>query len=97
MLFGVLDRLLDFAFDIGLDGCLGSLRSSERARLLERDGSELISNTSGSALFRAVSSSFFSSSPAPSVCCFFLASRERDRVELPLGVRAFLSAVGGGG
>ena len=62
-------------------------------RLLGRDGS-----SSGSALFRAVSSSFFSSSPAPSVGAFFLG--ERDRADLALGERAFFDtdgALGGGG
>jgi hypothetical protein len=53
----------------------------------------------GSALLRAVSSSFFSSSPAPSVGGLSLG--ERDRVDLAaLGERAFFDtdgALGGGG
>jgi hypothetical protein len=39
MLFGVLDRLLDFAFGFGLDGCPGSLSSSaSEAGVLDRAG-----------------------------------------------------------
>jgi len=65
---------------------------------LARDADLLVARASGSALLRAVSSSFFSSSPAPSVGGLSL--RERDRAGLALGERAFFDtdgALGGGG